>query len=144
MIANNYTLLKNKYLAWLNFFQYFPSWKYAFLGAWHFTFDWASVDQLSLNIWLTIQLQKGYNPTCFVMSPGSSSIRLASIILLTIKRVGGHIVPPLAHLRYLWQKLLIERTKIVIVNSSISVAVVLIPFWGPSDIQLNLDGPRLE
>ena len=57
---------------------------------------------------------------------------------------GGDIVPPLARLRYSWQKLLIERTPIVIVNSSISVAVILTPFWGPSDIRLNFGGPRLE
>ena len=60
--------------------------------------------------------------------------------VLTLKRVGGHIVPPLARLRYSWQKLLLERTQIVIVNSSISIAVVLRPFWVSSNIRLNFGG----
>ena len=45
-------------------------------------------------------------------------------ISLTLKRVGFTLFVT---------KLQIERNQIVIVNSSISVAVVLIPFLGPSD-----------
>ena len=50
-------------------------------------------------------------------------------------------MPPLARLRYSGQKLPIERTQIVIVNSPISVAVVLTPFLGQSDFQFNFRGP---
>ena len=47
---------------------------------------------------------------------------------------------PLTRLRFLCQKLLIERTKKEIVNSSISVLVVLTPFWGPADTSPNSSG----
>ena len=50
----------------------------------------------------------------------------------------------LGRLRYLWHNLLIYRTQILIVNSSISVAVILTPFWGPSDVRLNIDCIRHE
>jgi hypothetical protein len=65
-------------------------------------------------------------------------------LTLNPKRVGGHILPQLARLRYSWQKFVLERTQIVIVNSSLSVVVVLRPFLGRSDIRLSFRCPRLE
>jgi hypothetical protein len=47
---------------------------------------------------------------------------------LTLKWLGRLIVPFLARFRLFGKKLLIERTQIVIVNSSIYVAVVFTPF----------------
>ena len=54
--------------------------------------------------------------------------------ILTLKRVGVGGVGTygsLAHLCYLSTKLLIKRAQVEIVNSPISVAVVLTPFSGP-------------